>query len=47
MKTKDHLLLERFVLKYEGLSLDSLRRRMFLWGCVEPDYNPLTYAAVP
>ena len=31
-------------LKYEGLSLDSLRRRMFLWGCVEPDYNPFTYA---
>ncbi len=44
MKTKDHLLLGRFVLKYEGLALDSLRQRMFLWGCVEPDYNPFTYA---
>ena len=44
MKTKDPLLLGRFVLKYEGFALDSLRQRMFLWGCVEPDYNPFTYA---
>ena len=44
MKTKDQRLLGRFVLKSEGLALDSMRQRMFLWGCVEPDYNPFTYA---
>ncbi len=44
MQTKDHYLLGEFLLNEQGIRLDSLRKKLFLLGCIEPDYNPLTYA---
>lgn len=43
MKKKDHLLLGRFLLAQKDAPTGSLERRLFLFGCVEPDINPFTY----
>ena len=43
MKTKDHDLLGRFLLEQHGASPDPICRSLFLLGCTEPDWNPLTY----
>ena len=43
MKKKDHLLLGRFLLARKDAPAGSLERRLFLFGCVEPDINPFTY----
>ena len=43
MKTKDHRLLGEFLLKNTSLFPGKKERTFFLFGCVEPDYNPFTY----
>ena len=43
MKKKDHLLLGRFLLAKKEAPSGSIKRRLFLFGCVEPDINPFTY----
>lgn len=43
MLTKDHALLGRWLLERCGAAPDPLCRKLFLLGCVEPDWNPLTY----
>lgn len=43
MKTDDHLLLGKYLLKMKKLSLSPQKEKWFLIGCVEPDYNPFTY----
>ena len=43
MKKKDHLLLGRFLLAQKAAPSGSMARRLFLFGCVEPDINPFTY----
>ncbi len=42
-KTVDHLLLGRYLLAQSGTPALRKHRRAFLLGCVEPDYNPLSY----
>ena len=42
MKKKDHLLLGRFLLAQKAAPSGSMARRLFLFGCVEPDINPFT-----
>lgn len=44
MQTRDHDLLGRFLLERYGAGLDPICRRLFLLGCIEPDWNLLTYA---
>lgn len=43
MKKKDHLLLGHFLLAKKEAPSGSIKRRLFLFGCVEPDINPFTY----
>ena len=45
MRGIDHKALGRFLLEsgYIAPSISPLCRRMFLFGCIEPDINPLTY----
>lgn len=43
MQTKDHFLLGRFLWIQQGTRAAPLCRALFLWGCVEPDWNPVTY----
>lgn len=43
MKKKDHLLLGRFLLAQKEAPAGKIKRRLFLFGCVEPDINPFTY----
>lgn len=43
MKKKDHLQIGRLLLDQKGVELGGARRFAFLFGCVEPDINPLTY----
>ena len=43
MKTIDHLMLGRRLLAQYGAGASGLHRRAFLLGCVEPDYNLLSY----
>lgn len=44
MQTRDHILLGRYLLDHYHAGVGALRRRMFLFGCVEPDFDPFTYA---
>lgn len=44
MRTKDHDLLGHYLLKRYTADLDPLCRGLFLLGCIEPDWNPITYA---
>ncbi len=44
MQTRDHDLLGRFLLEYYEASLGPICRKLFLLGCIEPDWNPITYA---
>lgn len=44
MRTCDHYRLGRFLLGRMGLSPRSTCRKLFLLGCVGPDWNPVTYA---
>lgn len=44
MQTRDHNLLGRFLLEYHGASLTPACRKLFLLGCIEPDWNLATYA---
>lgn len=43
MKTIDHKLLGYYILEVQGADLDPMCKRAFLLGCVEPDWNVLTY----
>ena len=43
MKKKDHLRIGKLLLAQKGVQLSGLKRLMFLFGCIEPDINPLTY----
>lgn len=43
MQTRDHRLLGNYVLERCNLSPGTICRRMFLLGCVEPDWNLVTY----
>lgn len=43
MKTIDHLMLGRRLLAQYGAGASGLHRRAFLLGCIEPDYNLLSY----
>lgn len=43
MQTRDHALLGRFLLELKGARLDPVCRKLFLLGCIEPDWNPVTY----
>lgn len=43
MRGIDHRLLGEYLLEKEGLHPNALCRRMFLFGCIEPDINPFTY----
>ena len=43
MQRRDHYLLGCFIIEQLGLKLDPIRKRLFLFGCIEPDINPLTY----
>lgn len=43
MKKKDHLLLGRFLLTQKEAPAGKIKRRLFLFGCIEPDINPFTY----
>ena len=42
MKTIDHLLLGRYLLLSPNVQMTKYEKKAFLFGCVEPDYNPLT-----
>ncbi|HWQ51053.1 MAG TPA: zinc dependent phospholipase C family protein [Terriglobales bacterium] len=42
MKKKSHILLGRFLNDTQAFEKSS-HEKAFLFGCVEPDYNPLTY----
>ena len=44
MQTRDHVLLGRYLLAACDLRLDPICRRLFLFGCIEPDWNWFTYA---
>ncbi len=44
MRTCDHYRLGCFLLERAGLSVSPVCRKLFLLGCVEPDWNPATYA---
>ncbi len=43
MKTKSHLLLGQYIVRGIGSSIRWAQRWAFVFGCVEPDYNYLTY----
>lgn len=43
MKTEDHYILGEFVLNELCCRPGNLGRRLFLLGCVEPDYNILSF----
>ena len=43
MQTKDHSLLGRYLLTHCNLTADPLCQKMFLLGCIEPDWNLITY----
>ncbi len=42
MKTKDHLHLGRYLLRFTDSQMSLCERKAFLFGCVEPDLNPFT-----
>lgn len=43
MKTRSHVFLARYLLK-QIPELDSvLNQKVFIWGCIEPDFNLLSY----
>lgn len=44
MLTRDHRFLGYYVLEIQDARLDPACKKMFLLGCVEPDWNLLTYA---
>lgn len=44
MQTKDHGLLGKYLLTRCDLTHDPLRKNLFLLGCIEPDWNLVTYA---
>ena len=43
MRGIDHRLLGNYLLEHEEMHPNALCRRMFLFGCIEPDINPFTY----
>lgn len=43
MQTKDHYLLGHFLLKRYGTHIDPICQKLFLLGCIEPDWNFVTY----
>lgn len=43
MQTKDHRLLGCYILNKFYSDLDCISRKLFLLGCVEPDWNVVTY----
>ncbi len=43
LKTKSHLLLGKYIVKGMGTGARGAQRWAFMFGCVEPDYNYLTY----
>lgn len=43
MQTKDHYLLGCFILKQYGSCVDPICQKLFLLGCIEPDWNLITY----
>lgn len=43
MKTKSHLLLGKYIMGGIGSSARRVQRWAFVFGCIEPDYNYLTY----
>lgn len=43
MQTKDHCLLGRFLLKRYEAHIDPICQKLFLLGCIEPDWNLVTY----
>lgn len=44
MLTRDHKLLGYYVLEIQDAKIDPMCQKLFLLGCVEPDWNLLTYA---
>ncbi len=44
MKKKDHLQIGKLLLAQKDTKLSGIQRLAFLFGCVEPDINPFTYA---
>jgi hypothetical protein len=43
LKTKSHLLLGKYIVRGIGSGARRAQRWAFMFGCVEPDYNYLTY----
>lgn len=43
MQSKDHILLGKYILIQQNLKLPLVKKLFFLFGCIEPDLNPLTY----
>lgn len=43
MQSKDHLLLGKYILAQQNVTLSPIQKFLFLFGCIEPDLNPLTY----
>ena len=43
MQSKDHYILGTFLLEKFGENISPLKRKAFLFGCIEPDLNPFTY----
>lgn len=43
MQNKDHYLLGCFILKRYGACIEPICQKLFLLGCVEPDWNLVTY----
>ena len=43
MQTRDHYLLGCFVLQRYGAEIAPICRESFLFGCIEPDWNLITY----
>lgn len=43
MRRKSHICLGNYLIDQYMLSAKKWHRRMFLFGCVQPDMNPLTY----
>ena len=44
MQTRDHSLLGKYLLTRCDLTHDPLCQKLFLLGCIEPDWNLVTYA---
>lgn len=43
MQIKDHILIAKFLFNAKFGFDSNIKRRFFILGCIQPDFNPLTY----